>query len=162
MTGASAILEASEALISRRPVVVRRRVRWGDCDPAQVVFTPRFAEYVVSAAGFFYDEVFGQTFSEDRADKSNGYPLRALSFEFEQSLYPNELFDMRVEVAAIRSRTFELAITGLRLDGTVAFRCTFVPIAVAADERRAIPLPAAIRAALEDYVADCPSPAAAL
>ena len=31
----------SEALISRAPVIVRRRVKWGECDPAGVVYTPR-------------------------------------------------------------------------------------------------------------------------
>ncbi|EJN17882.1 hypothetical protein PMI36_05299 [Pseudomonas sp. GM79] len=149
------IIEASEALIHRRPIIVRRQVRWGDCDPAQVVYTPRFAEYAVAAAAFFFDDVFGKAFIARRADKSFGYPLRALSFEFEKSLTPHELFDMRVEVSAIRSRTFELTITGLRLDGEVAFRCLFVPICIAVDERRALPLPAEVRTALEEYMAEC-------
>ncbi|HDR9872828.1 TPA: thioesterase [Burkholderia cenocepacia] len=149
------VIEASEALISRRPVIVRRQVKWGDCDPAQVVFTPRFSEYVVSATGFFFSEILGKSFGIDRSDKSNGFPLRALSFEFEESLYAFEYFDMCVEVTDIRTRTFVLKITGTRPDGRVVFRSTFTPICVALDERRSISIPPYVRDALERYSLEC-------
>ncbi len=42
-----------ERLLCRSPVKVRRRVRWGECDPAQVVYTPRFADYLAAAYSWF-------------------------------------------------------------------------------------------------------------
>lgn len=44
---------ATEQVLSERPLVIRRRVKWGDCDPAGVVYTPMFSEYVISAAELF-------------------------------------------------------------------------------------------------------------
>ena len=41
-----------EYLLSERPLTVRRRVRWGECDPAGVVYTATFADYAISAAAF--------------------------------------------------------------------------------------------------------------
>ncbi len=36
----------TEAVLADTPFVVRRRVKWGECDPAGVVYTPSFSEYV--------------------------------------------------------------------------------------------------------------------
>ena len=43
----------TEAVVSKQPFTVRRRVRFGDCDPAGVVYTVQFSEYVVSAMDLF-------------------------------------------------------------------------------------------------------------
>src|SRR5207244_7412645 len=52
---------STEHIIATRPLVIRRRVKWGDCDPAGVVYTVTFAEYVVSAAELFYGSLFETT-----------------------------------------------------------------------------------------------------
>jgi len=41
---------STEHIISAIPLVIRRRVKFGDCDPAGVVYTVTFGEYVISAA----------------------------------------------------------------------------------------------------------------
>ena len=46
-----------EHVVSRVPFVVRRKVRWSDCDPAGVVFTGKFAEYVLDFVTLFYAEM---------------------------------------------------------------------------------------------------------
>ena len=33
------MIDSYESVVSRTPLVVRRRVRWADCDPAGVVYT---------------------------------------------------------------------------------------------------------------------------
>ena len=42
-----------DKLVSRQPVIVHRRILWGDCDPAGVVYTPRFGDYFTSARDWF-------------------------------------------------------------------------------------------------------------
>ena len=47
-------MTSTEYIVSELPLVVRRRVKWGECDPAGVVYTVSFSEYVISAAELFY------------------------------------------------------------------------------------------------------------
>jgi len=145
----------TEWVISTTPFVVRRRVKWGDCDPAGVVYTVTFSEYVLSAAELFYERLFGTTPQRAKEEQGFGTPSRALSFDFRRSLRPDEEFDMTVEVGAIGTRTYRLDVTGRTADGSVAFIAQLTPVCIARDERRAIDVPAALRTALERYAEAC-------
>lgn len=50
---------STEHIISTIPCAIRRRVKSGECDPAGVVYTAAFSEYVISAAELFYGALFG-------------------------------------------------------------------------------------------------------
>src|SRR5437899_4680260 len=106
----SATMISTEHVIGTRPLVVRRHVKWGDCDPAGVVYTVTFAEYVISAAELFYGSFFGTTPQRAKEQQGFGTPSRALSFDFQRSLRPDEEFDMTVTVADVHSRTYVLDI----------------------------------------------------
>ncbi|UUZ71862.1 thioesterase family protein [Polaromonas sp. P1(28)-8] len=146
---------ATEQVLSERPLVIRRRVKWGDCDPAGVVYTPMFSEYVISAAELFYGSLFGTTPQRAKHEQGFGTPSRALAFDFRRSLRPDDEFDMTVTVAGIHSRTYVLDVTGRTLEGEVIFVATLTPVCVARDERRSIEIPPAFRAALERHQAAC-------
>lgn len=146
---------AVEQVLSDRPLLIRRRVKWGDCDPAGVVYTPVFSEYVISAAELFYGCLLGS--SPQRAKQAHGFgtPSRALSFDFRLSLRPDDDFEMTVLVAAIHSRSYVLDITGRTLEGAVVFKAMLTPVCVARGERRSIEIPPAFREALHNYQAAC-------
>ena len=146
---------ATEQVLSERPLVIRRRVKWGDCDPAGVVYTPTFSEYVISAAELFYGALFGTTPQRAKHEQGFGTPSRALAFDFRRSLRPDDEFDMTVSVAGIHSRTYVLDVTARTLEGEVIFVATLTPVCVARDERRSIEIPAAFRQALEGYESAC-------
>lgn len=145
----------NEAVIHTAPVTIRRRAKWSDCDPAGVVYTGTFCDYVISAAELFYGTLFDTT--PQRAKNLHGFgtPTRALSFDFQKSLYPDEEFEMTVEVTEIGTRTFTLAITGRGLDSSVLFVAKLTPVCVAREVRRSIEMPAILREALQRYVAAC-------
>lgn len=147
-------MTATEQIIGQRPLVIRRRVKWGDCDPAGVVYTPVFSEYAISAAELFYGSLFDTTPQRAKREQGFGTPSRALSFDFRRSLRPDDSFDMTVTVSGIHSRTYVLDITGRTPEGEVIFIATLTPVCVARDERRSIEIPAAFRAALEQYRTD--------
>ena len=147
---------ATEAVIGKLPLVVRRRVKWGDCDPAGVVYTVTFGEYVISAAELFYGALFETTPQRAKQQQGFGTPSRALSFDFRRSLYPDDEFDMTVTVADIRSRTYQLDITARTPDtGDVIFMAQLTPVCVAREERRSIEIPQAFRTALQTYRDAC-------
>ncbi len=146
---------STEQVLSERPLVIRRRVKWGDCDPAGVVYTPMFSEYVISAAELFYGSLFNTTPQRAKHVQGFGTPSRALAFDFRRSLRPDDEFDMTVTVASIHSRTYVLDVTGHTLEGEVIFVATLTPVCVARDERRSIDIPTAFREALESYQSAC-------
>jgi acyl-CoA thioester hydrolase len=148
-------MTATEEIVSAVPLIVRRRVKWGECDPAGVVYTPAFAEYVMSAAELFYGCLFDTTPQRARREQGFDSPSRALSFDFQLSLKPDEDFEMTVTVAEIRERTYVLDITGRTLAGEVIFIGRLTPVCIARDERRSIEIPATFRTALERYRDAC-------
>ncbi len=148
-------LISTEHVTGTIPFAIRRRVKWGECDPAGVVFTVVFAEYVISAAELFYLVLFDGALQRIKARLGFATPTRALEFDFRSSLRPQDEFDMTVRVDEIRSRTYALAIVARAPDGDDVFRARLTPICVAGEERRAIEIPAEFRSALERYRAEC-------
>lgn len=155
------VLKSLEYLTSERPLTVRRRVKWGECDPAGVVYTATFSDYVISAAELFYGALFSATPQQAKSERAFGTPSRALSFDFIRSLRPDEEFDMTVRVADVRSRTYVLDITATTPQGETVFKALLTPVCVARPERRSIEIPAAFRKALLDYQRDCGGESAA-
>ena len=142
-------MTSTESVISTNPVTVRRRVRFGDCDPAGVVYTVRFSDYVVSAMDLFLSELLGGP-PLDQLENVHT-PIKALSFVFADSLRPSEEFDMVVDVRDIRTRTFDLAITARRPSGEPVFEALVTPICVTAAERRSVAIPDRLRTLLTHY-----------
>ena len=146
---------STEYVLSDLPLVIRRRVKWGECDPAGVVYTVTFSEYVISAAELFYGALFETTPQRAKHEQGFGTPSRALAFDFRRSLRPDDEFDMTVTVAEIHSRTYVLDITGRTPQGEVVFVAKLTPVCVAREERRSIEIPNAFRQALHRYRDAC-------
>lgn len=144
-------MTSTEYVVSTMPFVIRRRVKWGECDPAGVVYTVSFAEYVISAAELFYGFLFDGTPRRIKDEYRFGTPSRALAFDFRRSLRPDEEFDMTVSVTAINSRTYTLEIAARTPSGEDVFVAQLTPICVVREERKAIEIPAPFRSRLERY-----------
>jgi len=146
----------TEAVVADTPFAVRRRIRWGECDPAGVVYTPCFSEYVISTAELFYERLFDGLPQRTKDELGFGTPTRALAFDFRRSLWPDESIDIEVSVEAISTRTYTLAMTARMSEGgDTAFVARLTPICVRRGTRDAINVPAALRNALEQYRRHC-------
>ena len=144
-----------EYLLRERPLTVRRRVKWGECDPAGVVYTATFADYVICAAELFYGALLGGTPQRMKNELGFGTPSRALSFDFIGSLRPDDEFDMTVQVVDVRNRSYVLDIVARTPRGAAVFSARLTPVCVARYERRSIDIPPVFRQALLDYQRDC-------
>ena len=145
--------EPMQYVRSRRPFVLRQTVKWSDCDPAGVVYTGRFVEYVTTAFRAFLAEVLGGNIEAYVARYAVDFPAKAISFVFDSSLRPEDKFDVEVRVAGIRNTTFECEFVGMQTDGAPCFTARMTTICVVPVERRAIRVPDALRHKLEPYLA---------
>ena len=150
------MVDITEQVLEVAPFRIRRRVKWGECDPAGVVYTARFSDYVLSTYELFMRELLGGEFQNSKDEHGFGTPCKAMSFEFLASLRPDEEFEMTVLLAEVRSRTFDLDISGSHIEGRDIFRARITPITIKRGDRsRAIELPTMLRERLEAYRSRC-------
>lgn len=142
---------STESVIQVAPFTVRRKVKWGECDPAGVVYTVVFGEYVMSTAELFYAHLRQEHPKMLEERSTYGTPTKALSFEFHRALWPDEYFDLEVQVGRLTDKTYELLIKAYTLDREKAFQASLIPVCIAKNERRSIQLPQGLRDALIHY-----------
>lgn len=159
MTQPYAFFPATEQVICDQPLVIRRVVRWGDCDPAGIAYTPRFLDYVVSAHEAFISLMLGCPIHQMKGATGVDFPIRGVELDFRHRLALESQFDMTVALGEIRSRTFDLRITARIVpadgerQGPIAFIARISPIIVDHLTRASVPLPEALRARLKTYAA---------
>ena len=136
---------SNHELIAVSPVVVRRKVAFGECDPAGIVYTPRFADYIVET--YFW---FSAVASQDLGS-SFEMPMRSLQIDFRSMLSYGAWFEMRCLVGDIRSRSFDLVIEARSIRQDIAFIGRLSPVAVDFDTRSAIAIPMQMRERLFAY-----------
>ena len=148
------MVETYECVIERTPFKVRRRVHWSECDPAGVVYTGRFVDFLLGAVDLFYANL-----SDDRSyrDTIKGLgvdtPCRGLDIDFRGALWPDDEFVMIVGVAAIRHSSFDLRIHALQHGGREIFLGRFTSICIpATGERHSTAIPKELREALVPHV----------
>jgi 4-hydroxybenzoyl-CoA thioesterase len=141
-------MATTESVISTAPFTVRRRVKWGECDPAGVVYTVQFSEYILSAAELFYEYLFSMPPQRAKNQFGFGTPTRALAIDFRSSLWPDDEFDITVQVREIRTRTYVLQIDAVSEAKEPVFSALLTVICIARGERRAIEIPEILRETL--------------
>ncbi|MCA1457078.1 hypothetical protein I6F35_28325 [Bradyrhizobium sp. BRP22] len=65
--------EQREVIISKVPFRVRRAVRWSECDPAGVVYTGQFSEYLLSSIYLFSTSYPRRNLAGDQNLDEGGY-----------------------------------------------------------------------------------------
>jgi acyl-CoA thioester hydrolase len=147
-------MTSTEYVVSTIPFVIRRRVKWGECDPAGVVYTTWFTEYVLTATELFYGGLLGGT--PDRMKEKFGIftPTRALAFDFRKTMRPDDEFDMTVSLREIRTRSYVLAIDGRTQEHEV-FQSLLTAVCISRGALSSVEIPAVMRAALEQYRHRC-------
>ncbi len=134
-----------------------RRVRWGECDPAGVVYTPRFSDFVTEAHLAFFEYLFDATPYDLLSPKHLALPAKALNLEFKQSLWPDECFSIEVSIAEIRTRTYDLGMSARSNARGELFTASFTLICLDRDIKKAVALPDFIRNRLVAFRDDQPA-----
>jgi len=145
--------EALSYIVSEKPFVLRQTVKWSDCDPAGVVYTGKFVDYVTTTFRAFLNSIQEPNLEECVHASNVDFPAKAISFVFDSSLRPDEKFDVRAEIAGIRNTTFETVFIGTKIGGAACFTGRMTTICVSPADRRAVRVPDTLRAVLEPFLA---------
>lgn len=148
---ADAAAASYESVLSSRPLVVRKRVRWADCDPAGVVYTGKFCEYLLVASGYFFDVIGQGRYFQWIKELEVDTPCKGLELEFHGALWPEDIFDMAIGVSAIRAHSYDLRVEATQAGGRRVFAGRFSPICISRSVRQRVPIPPAMVEALQQH-----------
>ena len=147
-------------VVSHVPFTVRRAVRWGECDPAGIVYTPRFLDYCVEAAEAWFTEVTGSHWNAIRRDQALGSPMVHCSLDFYYPLWPEDIFELNVTLDELSRATYQLGVAGHNMAGTHCFQGKLVGAMISNETMKAVRIPADFRARMEAYAQACAKQAA--
>lgn len=125
------------------------RVEFNHCDPAKIVFFPRYYEMANSVIENFFREEVNYSYRR-MMDEGFGAPTVKIDTEFRHPSMLGDLLDwtLRVTKVGTSSATFELAAVG---DGTLRLTTTHVLVWLD-PQGRATPWPDAIRERLTAFL----------
>ena len=136
------------------PFSTRITVRFGDCDPAGLVYYPVLFHYCHAAMEEFFAARCGVPYARLVADERVGFPTVNVRAELFAPFVYGDVASVEVWVSAVgrTSATFEYRLRRAA-DQKLCATATHVQVAMDLDERRAVPLPDELRRAFEQSAA---------
>ena len=130
-------------------------VRFGDADPAGLVYYPRLFHYFHVAMEEFFAARCGIPYDRLMAEERIGFPTVKAQAEFFAPLVYGDETEVEIRVAHVghSSVTFEYSARRAS-DRLLCARSTQVHVAMNLDTRRAVPIPDKYRQALEEVMRD--------
>jgi 4-hydroxybenzoyl-CoA thioesterase len=124
------------------PFTTRIKVRFGDCDPAGLVYFVNVFHYLHIAMEEFFAARCGIGYERLMADERIGFPTVKVEAEFFTPLVYGDEAEVEVCVSRVgtASATFEYSVRRVS-DGMLCARATNVHVAMNLDARRAVPIP---------------------
>jgi 4-hydroxybenzoyl-CoA thioesterase len=127
-------------------------IRFQHCDPAGIVFYPRYYEMLNQVVEDWFAEGLNWSFADMARLRSEGVPLVHASCDFLQASQIGERVTFTLELTRIGTRSFSVTITGA-CSGATRLRAELVLAYVRTTDRmRAIPLPEELRARMQPYL----------
>ncbi len=129
--------------------VVYRRVRFGDCDPGGVLYTPRIGYFVVEAVLDFLADRLGGPAERRILDLGIYPPARAFSVEFLKPMAWDDELEIHVSVKQMRTHAICFSVLG-SVAGERTFTAELTQVCVSAETRRPVTIPEPLRLALSE------------
>ena len=132
------------------PFSTRIGVRFGDCDPAGLVYYPVLFHYCHAAMEEFFAERCGLPYPRLMSERRLGFPTVNVRAEFFAPFVYGDEAEVEVWASKVgrTSVTFEYRLRRAS-DRTLCASATHVQVAMNLDDRRPVPLPEDLRQAFE-------------
>ena len=133
-------------------------IRFSHCDPAAIVYFPRFFDLAHSAMEDWFAKGVGHSLPELIVKRRVGTPTVSIHCDFIKPLRMGDTLRFELRVTKLGNASADLQYRGLK-DGTEHLRITQTLVFMDLDAARAVPIPADVRAGIEAFIvsADCAS-----
>jgi 4-hydroxybenzoyl-CoA thioesterase len=145
--------EASKASTTRQALVYRKdiAVRFTDCDPAGIVFYPRYFEMFNDVVECWLREEIRFSFNEIVTRRGWGLPTVHLEVDFLAPSIFGDSLSASLSVSSLGTSSIGLNISLLGSDGVVRVRGKSVLVLVNRQPLHAIPIPEEVRARIASF-----------
>jgi 4-hydroxybenzoyl-CoA thioesterase len=144
--------------VSDSSFVYPARVRWGDCDPAGIIYFPRYFDFFHQAMEAWFEEALSMPYSSVIIGRKIGFPSVHTEADFRAPSAFGDRVDVRLTVPRLGRTSVEFAYRVQVAGAPDELRATGRTVCVVMDLdpqsaqfRQAIPIPDDIRAAIEGF-----------
>lgn len=135
-----------------QPFISEVEVRFRHCDPAGIVFYPRYFEMINDFVEEWFDKGLGLPFHALHVDQHIGTPLASVQCDFRAPSRWNERLRQVLTVRRIGGASLLAEVRFEGPDGGVRLVAQLTIVTVDLRTKRSTPLPAALRARLPGYL----------
>lgn len=141
------------------PFSVPRIVQWGECDPAGMVYTTQFLDYVMETLEAFWRAEIGLDFQRLHRELGLGSPTVSTRLDFQRALRAGDEFRVELRILKISRSTISFLFQGRSPAGEICFTAEHVSCIVDEARLKSVPIPDRLRLPLEAYLAATQTPA---
>lgn len=132
------------------PYEARFPIRFGNCDPARIIYFPNYFDFFHAAMEDFFRDRLGVLYHVLLVQDRVGFPTVHLSVDFASPIVFGDEARISVEVSKIGRTSVDFRYTGRRSsDGQQTVVATATTVCTHLDHFKSAPLPESLRAALE-------------
>jgi len=124
-------------------------IRFGHCDPAGIVFYPRYYELLNALVEDWFNEGLGIPYAELLGPRRTGLPTVRLETDFKRIARMGDVLTQTVRIARIGRTSLALSIAFVGADGEPRVAFEQVIVCTSLDTHLPTPFPSDLRAALE-------------
>ena len=134
-----------------------RIVRWGDCDPAGIIYTPRILDYAIETVEACLREVMGASWNVMREQHNIGGPTVHFECDIRTPLAPDMAVDLVLTLEKLGRSSMTSRIVCVDAEGVEYFRVLLVNCFVTGDsptDIRALPISETWRERLKSLITE--------
>lgn len=132
----------------------RKNVRFGDCDPAGIVYTPEYINIFNGTIEDWYGDALSLPYHGLIGDRRIGLGYAHVSADFSKPSAMGDLLDIAVAVKRIGRSSIALSVHAFKED-IECVRANFITVTTSLRDHSVIPIPDDLRQALSRYQEHC-------
>jgi len=125
-------------------------IRFSHCDAAGIVYFPHYFDMFNGLIEDWYSEELKRDYASLVMGNRFGFPFVHIECDFKIPSKMGEVIDLTLLVERIGRSSLSIVIVCHR-DGLIRLRARMVTAMMSLETRKPLPLPEALRAAIEDY-----------
>ena len=139
--------------VAAKRFVTQVPIRFAHCDPAGIIFYPQYLVLFNGLVEDWFNQALNISYADMLQKDQIGLPIVHLECDFRAITRMGEVVDFGLSVAKLGNRSLTLAVDCTGPDGTLRVAAQKVLVFTSLQTHQAISAPAAIRTAMERWMA---------
>lgn len=131
---------------------IQQRIRFRHCDPAGIVFYPRYFEMLNLLVERWFEEALDTPFGQLHLEQNRGVPTVRVEVDFKAASRVGETLRLTLQVLEIRSSAVILDLRMIGPDGKLRLSDRQTLVWVSIQPFRALEMPETLRAKMRPYL----------